>query len=138
MTTGTLSINQGDYFTYSDVATDLYGNVLNVSGMSGLGFVKLHYAGNGILDYFNITLNPPSGYTISLNPSGTSKYPVCQGVYGVYIFSSGTGEFNIAPYQAQIAQGYINVFPELCSNFTGLYIQRNTGNCWGNIDGGTF
>lgn len=138
MTTGTLSLNQGDYFYYSDRAIDLQNNSINLSGKSGIGYIKIKVGDSGILDQFNFNIIDTGNYSISLNPSNTSAYPVGRAFYGVYIYNSG---LNSNPYQAQVAQGYIDIFPEMVSNFTGLYTGVNTGsnnNCCGNIDGGSF
>lgn len=127
MFTGTLSVNQGDYFSYTSNALDNNGNYLDLSNLTGAAFLKLKYGDSGILDQFNFNIiNPVSGlYNISLNPSNTSAYPVGQGIYGVYVFSN---QLNQNPLQSGIAQGYINIFPELVSNFSGLFLEVNPGN----------
>lgn len=120
MFTGTLSLHQGNSFSYNGIATDYSGTPLNLSGVTGGGFIKIKYGDSGILDSFNFNItNPASGnYNLSLSPAHTSAYPVGQGIYGVYVFTSTLNE---GPVQSGIAQGYINIYPELIPTFTGLY-----------------
>lgn len=128
MFTGILNLYQGDYFSFSQSpATDAYGNIVNLSGLTGAAYLKIKYGDSGVLDKFNFKItNTLSGsYSISLLPTQTSTYPINQGIYGVYVFNN---ILNSGTFQAQIAQGYINVNPELVGNFSGLFISAQTGN----------
>ncbi len=118
MFTGTLSINQGDFYSGNFNAIDINGSGINLAGKSGAGYIKLKYGDSGILDQFNFSIIDSGNFAISLNPNHTAAYPVTQGVYGVYVFNT---TLNANPYQAQVARGYINIYPELISNFTGLF-----------------
>lgn len=129
MYTGIISLTQGNSFSFNSVAADCSGNPISLVGLTGAGYIKLKYGDRGVLDQFNFNItNAVSGnYNLSLAPIQTSNYPVNQGVYGVYVYSNA---LNSGTYQDQIAGGYINVYPELIPDFTGLYFQTiiNSGN----------
>jgi len=102
-------INQGSSFSGSFVATDSFGNLINLSGYSTRGKIKMKFGCTGYL--VDMTPQIASGFTsgiinVLIPPEITSGMPVTKGVYDIEAFNSGD-------YCFQVANGYVNIFPEV-------------------------
>ncbi len=115
-TTYDFNITQGAEFSTTFEVKNAGGTPYNLSGDNGYklsGVAKVSYgASNALID-----LNPSgvdgfltSGrFNVTLYASQTQDLPVCQGVYGIEIYS-GSG---VEQFVEKAVNGKFNVFPEV-------------------------
>jgi len=110
------NITQGSQFSVTFDVANAGGTPYNLSGDNGYkvsGVAKVNYGDTGIL--INLKPSGVSGFLdsgrfqILLYASQTQDLPICQGVYGVEVYSgSGIGQF-----VEKAVEGRFNVYPEV-------------------------
>tara|TARA_Y100000114_G_scaffold154517_1_gene176716 strand:+ start:592 stop:978 length:387 start_codon:yes stop_codon:yes gene_type:complete len=118
------NVTQGQEFSVTLDVKDNGGNPYNLSGDNGYkvsGVAKYRYGSSGAL----INLSPSgvegfldSGrFKVTLFASQTQELPVCQGRYGIEIYS-GSGS---STFVEKVINGKFNVFPEIITAGTNSY-----------------
>lgn len=115
-TTYDFNITQGAEFNTTFDVKNNAGNPYNLSGVNGYqlsGVAKVRYGDTSALVDLNPT--PVDGFldsgrfNVTLLASQTQAFPVCQGVYGIEIYSGdGTGQF-----VDKVVNGKFIVSPEI-------------------------
>jgi len=103
-------IEQGNSLNLSLVASDISGNLLNLSGYNATGQVQYGYGSTGILLNLSPQIDPSfiSGL-INVNISGqeTTGLPVTKAVYEISVYNNSGCTF-------KVLGGYCNIGPGIC------------------------
>jgi len=124
-TTYDFNVTQGQEFSVTLDVQDNGGTPYNLSGDNGYkvsGIAKYRYSSSGAL----IDLSPSgvegfldSGrFRITLPGAKTQQLPVCQGVYGIEVYS-GSGA---NAWVEKVINGKFNVFPEVITAGTNSFM----------------
>jgi hypothetical protein len=115
-TTYDFNLTQGAEFSTTFQVSNAGGTPYNLSGDNGYklsGVAKVRYGDSGAL--INLSPSGVSGFLesgrfkVTLYASQTQDLPVCQGVYGIEIYSGSGAE----QFVEKAVNGKFSVFPEI-------------------------